>query len=603
MSDTKDNGGFLRKVVRFVSHPTTEWSELGHSTHGGARETEYAKSELKAAIERKRRNDFVRKREFDMLRKVRREGLNEAVLGAMGQLHLDSEVRMSDLATRSDVGVKAKIDAIEQQMVGEGMAPPRTRAAAGAAATAPARPAAAAAQPARPVPPRSGPVPAPEAVPTLQPQPVTPLPARTAPPSPAAPANAAAAAAPLPAARASAASPAAAPPANPAPAPASAALYDPFAVEVNEVVHDPELDEIVIAFANADFAGSEATLRALVEPGGARARHPETWLALFDLYRATGQQAKFESLALEFARGFGLSAPQWFSLPRMAAEIDAPPPADDAAAAAGAESAEEAVQEAGWVCPEDLDEAGVRELRARAAHLPAPWVLDWSHLQRIVPSGVGVLHETLAGWCREPLEMRWRGADRLLGVLQEATPTGAREVEPANWLLRLEALRLVNRPDQFDEVAIDYCVTYEVSPPSWEPARCQVQLEGDDAFAQEQPLTRIGEVSTMFVESQLTHEPSLIELASVELCGQLVGDISGLLHGLEQRLGSAAIVNVCCTRLIRVDFIAAGDLLNWVLARRTEGRTVVFEEAHRLLALFFGAMGITEHARVKVRNV
>mgnify|MGYP001764644893 CR=1 FL=1 len=49
--------------------------------------------------------------------------------------------------------------------------------------------------------------------------------------------------------------------------------------------------------------------------------------------------------------------------------------------------------------------------------------------------------------------------------------------------------------------------------------------------------------------------------------------------------------------------IAAGDLLNWVLARRNEGRVVQFVDAHRLVALFFGAMGINEHARVQVRKV
>ena len=68
-------------------------------------------------------------------------------------------------------------------------------------------------------------------------------------------------------------------------------------------------------------------------------------------------------------------------------------------------------------------------------------------------------------------------------------------------------------------------------------------------------------------------------------------------------LGPATIVNVSCARLIRVDFIAAGDLLNWVLARRSENRTVSFVDAHRMVALFFGAMGINEHANVKVRTL
>jgi len=63
------------------------------------------------------------------------------------------------------------------------------------------------------------------------------------------------------------------------------------------------------------------------------------------------------------------------------------------------------------------------------------------------------------------------------------------------------------------------------------------------------------------------------------------------------------VVSVSCHKLIRVDFIAAGDLLNWVLAKRGESRSVQFVEAHRLVALFFGAMGINEHAKVAVRKV
>ena len=41
---------------------------------------------------------------------------------------------------------------------------------------------------------------------------------------------------------------------------------------------------------------------------------------LFDLYRATGQQGKFEHLANDYAQQFGLSSPQWFSLPKLVAE-------------------------------------------------------------------------------------------------------------------------------------------------------------------------------------------------------------------------------------------------------------------------------------------
>ena len=199
--------------------------------------------------------------------------------------------------------------------------------------------------------------------------------------------------------------------------------------------------------------------------------------------------------------------------------------------------------------------------------------------------------------------MRWLAGDRLFTVMQEAAPTGVRDADPAFWQLRLDALRMTNRPDQFDEAAIDYCVTYEVSPPSWEAARCVVRITGPNQGTTQPPLSVVSDVSTSFEESQLTDDPTMVQVSTVELSGQLIGDIAATLGKMDSQLGSATIVNVSCARLIRVDFIAAGDLLNWVLARRAENRVVRFIEAHRMVALFFGAMGINEHATVKVRTL
>jgi hypothetical protein len=83
MAEPKDNDSFFKKVVRFVANPATDWTDLS-SRPEETRDLEIEKSELKAMIERKRRNDFVRKREFDMLRKVRREGLSPEQLAALG---------------------------------------------------------------------------------------------------------------------------------------------------------------------------------------------------------------------------------------------------------------------------------------------------------------------------------------------------------------------------------------------------------------------------------------------------------------------------------------------------------------------------------------
>ena len=314
---------------------------------------------------------------------------------------------------------------------------------------------------------------------------------------------------------------------------------------------------------------------------------------LFDLHRATGQQHKFEGLALEYAQQFGWSAPQWFSLPKLVAE----------SAAQDKPREQRTAGEIGWICPPALDTDGVARLRSVTLQLPLPWVFDWSALQSVEPEAATQLSELFRQWALEPLDMRWLSGEKFLLVLQDAAPTGVKDADPAYWVLRLDALRLANRPDQFDEAAIDYCVTYEVSPPSWERAKCQVRIGGSGLSTQSPPLSQVGEVATTFVESMVDENSGAVTMASVELSGQLVGDIGATLRQLDSQLETAPLVTVSCAKLIRVDFIAAGDLLNWVLAKRGESRSVTFADAHRLVALFFGAMGINEHASVRVRNI
>lgn len=576
--DGKDES-FFRKVVRFVANPATDWADLNSRQDDGG-ELDLEKSELKAMIERKRRNDFVRKREFDMLRKMRRDGLSPDQLAALGHSSRidDSEVRMTDSPARGpDTAVKAKIDEIEQQMVGDGgMSSAQRRTP--EFYNAPTQPAALARDRAvePPASPSAGPDP--DRLPAL------PVLSDIELPPPAAPAPVVMGGGIPPLAPTGAAAGAAGRSLAPPPT---------LEVEVSEIAHDPELDEAVIAFANADFTLCEQSLTNLIGPGGSRRQHADTWLVLFDLYRAVGQHAKFESLAVDYVHQFGVSSPQWFSLPKLVAE----------AAAEERPQAARVAGEVGWVCPELIDTDAVARLRSVTLQLPLPWVFDWSGLRRVDPDAAGQLSELFRHWAGQSLEMRWLAGEQLFTVLQDAAPTGVRDADPAYWLLRLDALRLANRPDQFDEAAIDYCVTYEVSPPSWERSKCSVRVSGSSLSTRSPPMSIVSEVSTTFVESTTDEAAAGVQVATVELSGQLVGDIGATLAKLDRDLTVAPIVSVSCARLIRVDFIAAGDLLNWVLAKRSENRAINLVDANRLVALFFGAMGINEHAKVQIRKI
>ena len=590
---SKESGSFLRKVARFVANPTTDWSDLD-ARPSDAGESDYAKTEIKAMIERKRRNDFVRKRELDMLRKIRREGLNPDAALALGSVsNLDPESRPQSGA-RSDIAVKAKIDEIELQMVGVSARPTQVT------------PSQAAGLPTVP----GGSVDLPITAPGKLSPPTLPL--------------FEAAAQVTEPVKLEAHSQVSLPPLLPIIGSAPPSGVD---VQVVEMAHDPELDEAVIAFANADFDQCEQCLLNLVHPGSARHDHLETWLVLFDFYRALDLPHKFDNLAVSYAQQFGVSAPQWYSLPQRVAHLiesesaaatqaseqeaasgrpslTAPPPLGaDEEAGPITEGREWDLPQPGWIAPPVVDPEAIAQLRVALLQLPRPWRIDWQGVTQVTPEAAHQLSQLLQQWAREPMELIWVGGPHLLALLEDLTPTGSRDADPAHWMLRLDLLRMVNQPVVFDEVAIDYCVTYELSPPSWEPTRCVVREQQDAVSAPTAPMSHVSDVTTSFVESQLHQEISYVQVAALNLSGQLVGDIGATLQRLDDQLGGSVSLEVDCSHLLRVDFIAAGDLLNWVLSRRAEQRQVSFLNPHRLVALFFGAMGINEHATVKLQKL
>lgn len=173
----------------------------------------------------------------------------------------------------------------------------------------------------------------------------------------------------------------------------------------------------------------------------------------------------------------------------------------------------------------------------------------------------------------------------------------------------MEALRVVHQPDAFELTALDFCVTYEVSPPAWDSARCEYRsLDPHDVASAGQAI--IGDVyrdsapsslSGMEGDTLMDGNSQMTNLFAVELAGQIQGDAIEVLDRLEAKLMGADIMVISCAKLIRVDFSAAGTLLNWVSAREAEHRAVQFTEVHRLVAAFFNVIGITEHARVLTR--
>jgi ABC-type transporter Mla MlaB component len=657
-------GGLFSKVVRFVKNPATNWNDLDEASTD--RDASLSKQALKEMIERKRRNDFVRKREFDMLRKLRRR---EATGAGPADAAARPSFFQSSMPSRPDDRAMTlkKIDEIEAQMsmqwwktkhgnAASSVVPPgsdfnpsdgrttnfpsnpasqsaiasnnlayaRTapdqlsnamaRSANRVMGTSPAQMDAAtdAATMARA---HAATAPATmsgaelTAFKTPEPEPTAVQQPRVIPPSPA-PVAAPVIQAPAPAASAPAVKPT---PSSVSAAPKApmmgglAASYDAsgsasgfsasklFALEVDEVQHDPELEEAAIRFANGDDAGAEAGLLEAISPRGPRHQHDETWLTLFDLYRATSQYDRFESLAIDFASKFSRSSPMWFSIPEMVGKMSGSEPITDTAAS----------RKADWRSPANLGIQSVAAMTAALSKAPMPWSLEWGALQTIEEAALPALTKLFLSWASQPVQLRFSNGPRLDEVLRQGAPSGVSSVTQDRWNLLLAYMRISHRPDEFELAALDFCVTYEVSPPSWEPARCEFKLldaDGNTKAGQ----TIIGDAVHDSVTSQLTDvggnsSQMTAQLASVELSGQIMGEPKPVLDKLEARLTGADVMIISCAKLIRVDFSAAGSLLNWVSARQAEGRMVQFTDVHRLVAAFFHVIGISEHAKVTSR--
>ncbi len=554
MATKDDRPGLLSKMAMFVRNPTKDWSELDQPMDSDA--AGYDKQALKAMIERKRQNDFVRKREFDQLRKLRNRDP-----GAMANMARPSFFQTS---LPTDMGGRAvtlkKIDEIEAQMSrqwwkskNESVTGPDSVSPHGELMP-------------NPVGPYQGSSDLSASFASTQPNFI----------SQASDADFADEFLPTQMASEIASVPGMeGPPGNGERSAARAAFSTSrlFAIEVDEVASDPELEEAAIRFANSDDAGAEKGLLSALRGRDPEAQAARSWAAaLLDLYRATGRAQAFDVAVAEFAQHLDGPWPAWYVL-------GAP------GVAAGAQGPAGPI----WSCPANLSAQGLESLRLAMVSNAMPWYLDWRALATIDPGAMPLLEGLFSSLCEEAVTLCFAGRDSLVSALRAMTPSGSRAVDPVWWQVRLNALRAMGLQDDFELAALDYCVTYEAAPPAWSAPRCRFEV-----LAAALPEPDFG-VSTVPMG-----EPA--GAVAWVLQGEIVGDASFELAKLDAAPVSGPRMVIACGDLVRVDFAAAGSILNWVAMRQAEGMLVQFQDVNRLVAAFFNVIGINEHAKVILRS-
>lgn len=286
------------------------------------------------------------------------------------------------------------------------------------------------------------------------------------------------------------------------------------------------LENAALLYASGQAAPARVQLERGVASDHDAKISPLAWLALFDLMQRAGDRAAFDQLALQYVVQFERSAPSW-------EESDRPLAAKSQGGyvpITGRLTAASAAQ---------ID--GLRRAIARGATHAR---VDLAQVSGFDAEGARLLAEALADARKRACPLSLQRPEKLRLALAAATAQGVEAGEGA-WLLALELLQWLQDRDAFENLAVDYAVAFEVSPPSWEPAPLPPAPPPEAGTAPPEAAPeapREGEVlawTGVMAGSALPHFSALLEYSQGR--AQVPIDMSGV---------------------ERVDFVCAGALLN-----------------------------------------
>ena len=315
----------------------------------------------------------------------------------------------------------------------------------------------------------------------------------------------------------------------------------------------PVIEEIAILFANDQLQVAEQMLIDSLGELGQSER--AVWWMLFDLYQISGQQDDFDNIAIDYASRFETSPPTWAPL-----------------APAGASQAGYAGVTPTEVFSGRLDGAIAPQLARLTAGAPGAVLrLEVGRVQAVTPEGCALLLATLQQLRGAGRELIVAGAAELAVIVRASIAIGERDASEAPWLLLLELLQLLNREKDFEETAMDYCVTYELSPPSFEAAAGVATPASARAPAA--------------VDRFLL--PAIID-----------GPTAALFDAIDAYAASVDAIVFDCARLARVDYSAASALRERVRLLAAQDKRVEFRDLNHLVAALFKLLAFNDVARL-----
>lgn len=321
------------------------------------------------------------------------------------------------------------------------------------------------------------------------------------------------------------------------------------------------IEESAIMYANGQTQLVEQMLRAAITEDLLGEVTHTAWWMLFDLYQLTGKREAFEQLAVEYANKFETSPPGWRDAD---AKEEAP---------SGAAGSTPAVAFSGKL---DANAARNIERVKKLAETHRSLRLEFLRVAEVEQTGCQLLLALLKQLQKSGHELVLVGARELADKVRGITEVGRREGEDC-WLLLLEILRLLNAEKEFEETSIDYCVTFEVSPPAFVAPQSSVTTAAGEQAA-------VSEVEGYRM-------PALVE-----------GRIDNLILAIAAYSDDHDPAIIDCSQLVRVDFNAVGRLLTGLAPFCGSGKAIEFHHVNHLVAELFNVIGLKDIVRIVPRK-
>ncbi|HJV87240.1 MAG TPA: STAS domain-containing protein [Noviherbaspirillum sp.] len=325
------------------------------------------------------------------------------------------------------------------------------------------------------------------------------------------------------------------------------------------------VEEAAILYANGQSDMVEQMLRAAVAEDNLGSVTRNAWWMLFDLYQILGRQMEFEQLSIEYANKFETSPPAWVSTGKQDAHDTAAPSKSTPMVSFSGKLDEG--------CTKLIDRIQKLAESNRALRL------EFARVSEVDSAGCRLLLGALNRLQKSGHELILVGAPELADKIRAILEVGRRDDTEDSWLLLLEILRLLNREKDFEETSIDYCVTFEVSPPAFVAPRNKVTTAAAEA-----PSGAAGTADVFMM-------PALVQ-----------GKIDNLILAIAAFSDEHSPAIVDCSRVTRVDFNAAGRLLTGLAPFCGNGKAIEFHQVNHLVAELFSVIGLNGAVRVHPRK-